>query len=124
MAAETTDLFADSLVLLHNPRCSKSRAAKVLLAERGVSFVERKYLEHPLSAAELTGLHARLGRPVIEWTRRNESGFAAAGLTATSSDAAIIAAIADTPALLERPIRICGDRAVVGRPPEDILALL
>jgi arsenate reductase len=114
----------EPVVLLHNPRCSKSRAAKALLEERGVAFTLRLYLEQPLSRAELADLARRLGRPAREWVRRGEPAFAAAGLDAASEDGALLDAIARHPELLERPILVRGERAVVGRPPERILALL
>jgi arsenate reductase len=114
----------ESLLLIHNPRCSKSRGAKGLLEERGVPFELRLYLEAPLSRAELGELRRRLGRPAREWVRRGEPAFAAAGLGPESDDAAVLAAIAQHPELLERPILVSGDRAVVGRPPEKVLELL
>jgi arsenate reductase len=113
-----------SLLLLHNPRCSKSRAAKGLLEARGARFEVRLYLEAPLSKAELDELRRRLGRPAREWVRRGEPAFAAAGLGKDSDDPAVLAAIAAHPELLERPILVRGDRAVVGRPPEQVLELL
>jgi arsenate reductase len=111
-------------VLLHNPRCSKSRKALALLDERGAPFELRLYLENPLSRAELTELRRRLGRPAREWTRRGEAAFAAAGLGPESDDASVLDAIAAHPELLERPILVQGERAVVGRPPEKVLELL
>jgi arsenate reductase len=115
---------SDLLLLLHNPRCSKSRAAKALLEARAVSFSERDYLAEPLTRAELTELARRLGRPVREWTRTQEPAFAALGLGADAADAALLDAIARRPELLERPVLVRGDRARVGRPPEAILELL
>jgi len=123
----------DELLLLHNPRCSKSRAARALLEERGVAFVERRYLEDPLSPAELAELAARLGRPPREWARRGEpdwtldddaGGRARSAWPSESSDAEILAAMAAHPVLIERPILVRGKRAIVGRPPERVLELL
>ena len=114
----------ESLLLLHNQRCSKSRAAESLLEERGARFELRLYLEEPLSLAELFDLRRRLDRPAREWARRGEPAHSAAGLGPDSDDAAVLAAIAAHPELLERPILVCGDRAVVGRPPEKVLELL
>jgi arsenate reductase len=114
----------DGLLLLHNPRCSKSRAAKALIEERGATFALRLYLEESLSRAELTALAQRLGRPARDWVRRGEAAFASSGLDASSPDAAILDAIAAHPELLERPILVRGQRAVVGRPTEALLALL
>jgi arsenate reductase len=111
-------------VLLHNPRCSKSRAAKALLDERGVAYRERRYLEEPLSLAELRELAAQLDADPAQWVRKGETAYAEAGLTATSSLDAVLRAITAHPILLERPIFATGDRAVVGRPPERVLDLL
>ncbi len=121
MALPTSD---DTMVLLHNPRCSKSRATKALLEERGARFEERLYLEAPLDRGELDDLGARLGKPVREWLRGKEDAYAEAGLDADSSDDAVLDAMAEHPILMERPILIRGPKAVIGRPPEDVLALL
>ena len=112
------------LVLLHNPRCSKSRAAKALLEERGVAFTLRLYLDEPLARGELEHLRRCLGRPVREWVRSGEAAFAATGLSKQSDDDALLDAIAKHPVLLERPILVHGARAVLGRPPERVLDLL
>jgi len=113
-----------SLVLLHNPRCSKSRAARALLEERGVAFAERRYLDDPLTLVELYELAARLGRSPREWLRRGEEAWSAANLADDADDDAILRAMAAHPTLIERPILVRGRRAVVGRPPERILELL
>ena len=114
----------DELLLLHNPRCSKSRQVKTLLQERGVDFVERRYLEDALDSEELTDLGGRLGQPISEWVRSRESAFAENGLSEQSDEAVLIAAVAANPILMERPILICGQEARVGRPPENALTLL
>jgi arsenate reductase len=114
----------DRPLLLHNPRCSKSRAARALLEERGIAFDERRYLEEPLSREELTELRQRLDRPVAEWIRCGEEAFAEAGLEACLDEKALLDAIATHPILLERPILVRGARARVGRPPERILEIL
>jgi arsenate reductase len=114
----------DDILLLHNPRCSKSRATKELLEGEGVRFRERLYLEEPLSPDELAELAGRLGRPLAEWVRRKEAAFGEAGLGQGSSEAELAAAVAATPVLMERPIVIRGKRAAIGRPPEAILDLL
>jgi len=110
--------------LLHNPKCTKSRAAKALLDERKVDYDERRYLERPLNAAELAELRRRLDRPAREWVRASEDAFRAAGLSADSGDDQILAAMAEHPILIERPILILDTRAAVGRPTENIEALL
>lgn len=114
----------DRLLLLHNPRCSKSRATHALLEAEGVTFEARLYLEEPLSAAELQELAKRLGRPASEWVRRKEAAFEEAGLQAQAAEAEIVEAIAAHPILMERPILVRGPRAAIGRPPEKVLELL
>jgi arsenate reductase len=114
----------DQLLLLHNPRCSKSRAAKELLGARGVAYEERRYLEAPLSRDELAELARRLARPVREWTRTKEPAFARLGAAERTSNDALLDALARHPELLERPILVRGDRAAIGRPVEALLELL
>lgn len=110
--------------LLHNPKCTKSRAAKALLDERKVAYEERRYLEQPLSAAELAELRRRLDRPAREWVRSGEDAFKLAGLSKDADDKAILAAMVKHPILIERPILIVKNKAAVGRPTENIEALV
>jgi arsenate reductase len=84
----------------------------------------RLYLEEPLSADELLELQLRLGRPILAWTRTREQAFAAAGLSDSSSEDAVRAAMVCAPILMERPIVVDAGRAVVGRPPTRVLELL
>jgi arsenate reductase len=121
---EGENMSAGEIVLLHNPRCSKSRQAKEILEKAGVDFVERKYLDEPLSKKELVELKTKLGRPVHEWMRSKDAGFKEAGLSTELAEAKLIDAMVQQPALMERPIVIRGEKAVVGRPPEDIKSLL
>ena len=121
MALPTT---RDEILLLHNPKCSKSRQTLALLEERGVTFETRLYLENPLSREELTDLGRRLGRSVSEFTRMKQDEFGAAGLGPSSTETAILTVMASSPILMERPVVVRGDRAAIGRPPEDVLSLL
>jgi arsenate reductase len=114
----------EEILLLHNPKCSKSRATLGLLEERGVAFQTRLYLENPLGQEELADLGQRLGKPALEFTRSKQAEFAHASLDASSPEAEIFAAMAAEPILMERPILIRGKRAAIGRPPEDVLLLL
>jgi len=112
-----------ALTLWHNPRCSKSRAAKALLEERGVDFEIRLYLKDAPDAAEVTALAARVGKPLAEMLRKGEAAYKELGLKG-APQATLAEAVAAHPILLERPILDDGTRAVIGRPPEDIVALL
>ena len=114
---------ADAVLLLHNPKCSKSRATRALLEERGVSFEERLYLEDPLDVAELRELGERLALPPQAWLRTGESAFAASGLDAEAGAEQVLEAIAASPVLMQRPIVVRGRKAAIGRPPERVLEL-
>ncbi len=114
----------DQLLLLHNPRCSKSRATLALLEERGAHFEVREYLADPLTRDELADLAGRLGREPGGFVRKKEKAFAEAGCSDASGGDEILDAMASTPILMERPILVRGRRAAVGRPPEDVLELL
>ncbi len=104
-------------VLLHNPRCSKSRAAKAWLEEQGHTFVERLYLQEPLTTAELAELRELLGEPPRKWVRSGQDEYA------NSSDVEHYAAMAAAPILLERQIVIHAGAAAVGRPLERVVEL-
>jgi arsenate reductase len=114
----------DEIVLYHNPRCSKSRAALELLRERGAEPRVVEYLNTPPSRSELAALGRKLGLEPGRWLRRGEPAYGSAGLTEQSSEAEVLDAMATHPILIERPIAVRGDRALVGRPPERVLELL
>lgn len=113
------------LTLYHNPRCSKSRSALQLLEERGLNPNIVRYLETPLSAAELHELLRKLGIRARQLLRTGEDEYKALGLNDPElTDEQLIAAMVSQPKLIERPILVAGDKAVVGRPPESILEIL
>ena len=110
--------------LWHNPRCSKSRAALKLLEDAGVTPNVRRYLDTPPTPAEISDLLVKLDKPAIALVRTGEPEFKAAGLTKDVSEQTLIEAMAHFPKLIERPVAIRGNKAVIGRPPEDVLTLL
>ena len=113
------------LTLYHNPRCSKSRGALELLQARGLAPTVVKYLEEPLNAAQLQGLLGKLGISARQLLRTGEDEYKSLNLAdASLSEAQLIAAIAQHPKLMERPILETANKAVIGRPPEAILELL
>lgn len=113
------------VLLIHNPKCSKSRQAKELLAEKGVAFEVREYLKAPLTKAELTELAKKLGVRPREMLRTKEDAYTARKLDRESvNDEQILTAMAEEPVLLERPIVVKGSKAVIGRPTEKILDIL
>ncbi|UTW08640.1 arsenate reductase (glutaredoxin) [Pseudomonas benzenivorans] len=113
------------LTLYHNPRCSKSRGALQLLEARGLTPTIVRYLETPPSAAQLQALLGKLGIDARQLLRTGEEEYRALNLAEPGlSDAQLIEAMVNHPKLIERPILIAGDKAVIGRPPEKVLELL
>lgn len=110
--------------IYHNPRCSKSRATLALLEDRGIDVEIVNYLETPPNRNELEGLLVKLGLPARAIVRPKEAEFVASGLTLDAPDADLVALIAREPRVLERPIVEVGDRARIGRPPEQVLELI
>jgi arsenate reductase len=113
------------VTLYHNPRCSKSREALRLLREHGVEPLIIEYLETPPDAATLERLLDALGLEPRGLMRRKEDEYRAAGLDDPQlSHADLVRAMVEHPRLIERPIAVNGDRAAVGRPPEQVLQVL
>ena len=110
--------------IYHNRRCSKSRAACQLVAQSGLPAEIIDYLETPPSRDELRVLLRQLGMPAADLVRRGEAVFRQLYAGRTLSDDEWLDALVAHPILIERPIVVRGDRAVVGRPPEKVLELL
>lgn len=111
--------------LYHNPRCSKSRGALELLRERGIEPQIVAYLDTPPSADELRELLRMLGVSARQLLRTGEEEYAKLGLSNPALDEdTLIEAMVQHPRLIERPIFVHGGRAVLGRPPEQVLTLL
>lgn len=111
--------------LYHNPRCSKSRAALELLRSRGLEVEVIEYLQDTPSPEALRDVLARLGIAPRELLRSGEAEYASLGLDATDiDDDTLVREMSAHPQLIERPIFVCGGRAVIGRPPERVLDLL
>lgn len=113
-----------AVTLYHNPRCSKSRATLELLQENGVEPSVRRYLDEPLSDAEIRTLLKKLKVSPIAMMRTKEAEFKELGLSKESNDETLIAAMVSTPKLMERPIAETDTAAAIGRPPENVLELL
>lgn len=111
--------------IYHNPRCSKSRQTLELLNERGIDPEVVDYLTAPLSTLALQTLSQKLRVSVVDMMRTKEQVFKELELGDTGvTDDQLLQAISQNPILLERPIVVCGDRAVIGRPPENVLELI
>ncbi|MEZ5463409.1 arsenate reductase (glutaredoxin) [Dokdonella sp.] len=113
------------VVILHNPRCSKSRDTLALLTERGIKPTVVDYLNDPPDAVELERILEMLGLAPRELMRRNEAEYRALGLDDERlGHAELIEAMRAHPRLIERPIVVANGKAAIGRPPESVLDIL
>lgn len=111
--------------IMHNPRCSKSRATLQILNDRGVEPEIILYLEAPLDAEELKSILTKLGLSPRELMRKGEAEYREQGLDNQGlNDDELVAAMIATPKLIERPIVLANGKAAIGRPPESVLAIL
>ncbi len=115
-----------SVVIYHNPRCSKSRETLALLEEKNIQPQVVKYLEEPLSVALLKELYAQLGlTQVRDMMRTKEDLYKELNQADVRlSDDALFAAMVENPKLIERPIVVANGKARHGRPPEQVLDIL
>jgi arsenate reductase len=113
-----------ALTIYHNPKCTKSRATLVLLQDQGIEPTVIEYLKTPPTAAELKAIVAKLGIKPEALVRKGEDLYKTNYAGKTLTDAQWIDAMVKHPILIERPIVVSGARAVIGRPPENVNALL
>ena len=112
------------MIIYHNPRCSKSQQTLQLCEEAGSEIEVVEYLKTPLDEVILRDLLKKLDKSVHEVVRTKEEVYSQLNLSSESTEEEIIAAIIKYPVLLERPIVVKDDKAVIGRPPENAKALL
>lgn len=113
------------VTIYHNPRCSKSRQTLELLKNNNIDPKIVLYLQNPLSKEEIKILLTKLNMTVGDVVRKKEKEFKELGLDSKSiSDDEILDGIVSCPKLLERPIIVNNEKAVIGRPPENILQIL
>jgi arsenate reductase len=117
-------MHEDELVIYHNPRCGKSRAALALIVERGFAPRIIEYLNAPPDRDELARIVERLGIPAAGLVRHGEELYRTRYAGKQLTEAQWLEALAADPILIERPIVVRGSRAVIGRPPERVLELL
>ncbi|MCF6223360.1 MAG: arsenate reductase (glutaredoxin) [Flavobacteriaceae bacterium] len=110
--------------ILHNPRCSKSRQGLAILKEAKVDFEIIEYLKTPISENEIKEILNKLKIEPLALVRKNETIWKENFKGKKLSNNQIIKALVKYPKLIERPIVIHNDKAVIGRPPETILSLL
>ena len=111
--------------ILHNPRCSKSRATLKLLQEAGIEPEIIEYLRTPPDAGQLRSILDKLGLEPRELLRKGQSEYKAMGLDDTRlNDQQLITAMREAPILIERPIVLANGKAAIGRPPESVLEII
>jgi arsenate reductase len=111
--------------ILHNPRCSKSRQTLALIEQAGIQPEVVLYLEATPTVSELDEILTKLGLEPVELMRRGEAIYKELGLAGRDlARHEAIELMVKHPVLIERPIVIHGDRAVLGRPPENVQELL
>jgi arsenate reductase len=113
------------LTIYHNPRCSKSRQTLSLLQDQGLEPEIVLYLQTPPNSQTLSLLLKKLGLNARQLLRRGEQEYKDQNLAdASLSEQQLIAAMTQSPKLIERPIVVNGQRAAIGRPPESVLEIL
>lgn len=113
-----------SVVIIHNPRCSKSRQTLALLEEKGIEPQIIKYLDEPLSVEQLKTLYAQLGVDNVRAMMRTKEAVYKELDLAQADDDALFNAMVEHPKLIERPIVVNNGQARHGRPPEQVLEIL
>lgn len=114
-----------TLTIYHNPRCSKSRQTLQLLIDAKADVTIVEYLKTPLNEAQITKILSLLDIEPRALMRTKETEYKELNLSDEAlTKEQLIAAMIATPKLIERPIVVSNDRACIGRPPENVLALL
>jgi len=110
--------------ILHNPRCAKSRAGLKFLQDKGIEPEIIKYLDNPPSAEEFKEILRKMGAKPVDVLRKNEAIYKEKFKGKEFTDDEWIEIMVNNPKLIERPIVINGDKAVLGRPAEKIEEVL
>jgi len=112
--------------IYHNPRCSKSRSTLAILNENDIQVSEVRYLETPPSKEELSELCVLMSLKPFDIIRTGEAEFKTLGLTKADNrtDGEWLDILVQTPKLIERPIVKIGNKAIIGRPPENVLSII
>jgi arsenate reductase len=112
--------MSEKVIVWHNPRCSKSRNGIKYLDEKGIDYEVRRYLDEPPTVGEIKEVLRKLGMEPRELMRTKEKIYRELGLREVEDEEKLIEAMAEHPKLIERPIVIRGDKAVVARPESRI----
>ena len=110
--------------IYHNPRCSKSRQTLEILIKKNADFEIVEYLKDKLSITDLEEIISKLELNTIELVRKNESVWKEKFKGRNLNNKEIIQAMIDNPKIIERPIVVNGNKAILGRPPENVLKII
>ena len=114
-----------NFIIYHNPRCSKSRQTLEILNKQNVNTEIVLYLETPPSAEEVTSILQKLGLSSRDIIRKGEKEYKLLNIKDQSlTENELITFMSENPKLIERPIVVKDDKAIIGRPPENVLSLL
>lgn len=114
----------NDITILHNPRCRKSRETLEFLKTKGIEPTIIEYLKAPISKRQLTSIVEKLGIPASELLRTEENLYKERYKSLKLNDTVAIDLMFKHPELIQRPVVIKGDKAVIGRPPEKVLELI
>ncbi len=114
----------EKVILYHNNRCTKSRCALDLIEKKTKDFKVIEYLKTPPAENELKGILKKLGMKAEEIIRKKEPLFISKFSGKKFTEAQWIKVLSKNPILIERPIIVKGNKAVIGRPPENINQIL
>jgi arsenate reductase len=114
----------EKITIYHNTRCTKSREACAILEKKGVDFDTIEYLKTPLNQAELKALLKKLNLKAEEIVRKSEPLFKEKFASKKLTEAQWIKTLTENPILIERPILVKGDKAIIGRPVERVIEIL
>ena len=113
------------VIIYHNPRCSKSRQTLQIIKDHGIKPTIVEYLKTPLDKFDLENISSLLNKRPKDFVRKNEADFKENNIkNIIENDTKLITEMAKYPKIIERPIVLFGDKAVLGRPPENVLELL
>ena len=110
--------------IYHNPRCSKSRQTLSLIEEKNKKVEIIEYLETPATVEEIESILEKLGIKAIDLVRKKEKIWIEDYKGRDLTDKKIIEAMVENPKIMERPIVIDGNKAIIGRPPENVLTFM
>ncbi|MBC8310767.1 MAG: arsenate reductase (glutaredoxin) [Candidatus Marinimicrobia bacterium] len=111
----------DNYIIYHNPRCSKSRQTLAIMNERNLNIQIVEYLSKPPSGETIKNISKKLNMSPMDFIRKKEIEFKELGLKSyNGTDSELCEIMSKTPKLIERPIVVKGDKAIIGRPPENV----